>query len=102
VLHDLRLGVGISLIGSGGVSDDGGIELFAKFAAKFGDAALGVFGEFLRGGSILNGIDRFAGVIFEVAENALQFLFHLADFDLLLFLAFGGEMKFLTLDFLLA
>ena len=71
MLHDLRLGVRISLVGSGGVGDDGGIELFAKFAAQFGDAALGVFRELLSGGAILNGVDGFAGVIFEVAQNAL-------------------------------
>jgi hypothetical protein len=44
VLHQLRLGMGIALIGSGGVRDYGGVELLAEFAAEFGDAALGVFG----------------------------------------------------------
>ena len=94
VLDQLRLGVRIALVGAGGVGDDGGIELLAEFAAQLGDAAFGVFGKLLRGGAILNGIDRFAGVIFEIAQQALELLFHLADFGLLVFLAFRGELRF--------
>ena len=43
VLHQAGLGVGVSAIGAGRVRDYRGIELLAKFAAHFGDAAFGVF-----------------------------------------------------------
>jgi hypothetical protein len=43
VLHQLGLGMGIALIGAGGVRDYGRVELLAEFAAKFGDAAFGIF-----------------------------------------------------------
>ena len=84
VLYDLRLGVGVVFVGAGGVRDQGGVELFAEFAAQFGDAAFGFFGKFLGGGAILDFVDCFARVIFEVAQQAFQLLFHFADFGLLL------------------
>src|ERR1700674_2246908 len=43
VLHQARLGVRVSAIGAGSVRYYGGIELLAKFAAHFSDAAFGVF-----------------------------------------------------------
>src|ERR1700675_2481033 len=43
VLHQAGLGVWVSAIGAGRVRYYGGIELLAKFAAHFGDAAFGVF-----------------------------------------------------------
>ncbi len=43
VLHQAGLGVGVSAIGAGRVRYYRGIELLAKFAAHFGDAALGIF-----------------------------------------------------------
>jgi hypothetical protein len=46
VFDDLRLGVGIVLVGSGGVGDDGGIELLAEFAAQFGDLLSASFESF--------------------------------------------------------
>ncbi len=42
----------------------------------------------LGGGAILHGVDGFARVIFEIAQQGFELLFHLADFGLLLFLAF--------------
>ncbi len=75
----------------------GGIELLAKLAAQLGDAALRVFRELLRGHAILHGVDRFAGVIFEIAQQAVEFFLHLADFGLLLLSALGGEMGLLAL-----
>ena len=43
VLHQAGLGVGVAAIGAGRVRYYRGIELLAKFAAHFGDAALGFF-----------------------------------------------------------
>ena len=43
VLDQAGLGVGVSAVGSGGVGHDRRIELLAKLAAHFGDAAFGVF-----------------------------------------------------------
>ena len=43
MLHQAGLGVRVAAIGAGRVRDHGGIELLAKFAAHFGDAAFGVF-----------------------------------------------------------
>ena len=91
VLHQLRLRVGIALVGAGGVRYYRGIELLAKFAAQFGDAALGVFGELLGGGAVLHGVDGFAGVIFEVAKHGFQLLFHFVEFGLLVFAAFAAR-----------
>src|SRR4029077_5853686 len=44
VLDKARLSVRVSAIGAGRVCYYRGIELLAKFAAHFGDAAFGVFG----------------------------------------------------------
>jgi hypothetical protein len=44
MLHQLRLRVGIALIGAGGVRDYGGVELLTKIPAELGDAAFGVLG----------------------------------------------------------
>ena len=52
--HHLRLGMGITLVGAGGVGHHGRIKLLAKFAAQLGDASFGVFGQLLRDGPILN------------------------------------------------
>src|SRR5437899_12407663 len=85
VLDDLRLGVRIALIRASRVRYDRRVELFAKFAAQLGNAALGVFRKLLCSRAILDGVDCFAGVILEVAQHALEFLLHLAHFGLLVF-----------------
>src|SRR5579864_8639158 len=89
VLDDLRLGVWIALVRASRVRYDRRVELFAKFAAQLGNAALGVFGKLLGCRAILDGVDRLASVILEIAQNALEFLFHLAHFGLLVFASFG-------------
>ena len=68
MFDDLRLGVGVALIGSGGVGYHCSVELLAEFAAEFGDAAVGFFGKLLGGDAVLYGAYCFAGVIFKVAE----------------------------------
>src|SRR5437879_7077895 len=85
VLDDLRLGMRIALIRASRVRYDRRVELFAKFAAQLGNAALGVFRKLLCSRAILDGVDCFAGVILEVAQHALEFLLHLAHFGLLVF-----------------
>src|SRR5579863_5690361 len=102
VFHQLGLGVRVALVGSGRVRDYGGVELLAEFAAQFGDAALGVFGKLLGGGAILDGVDGFAGVVFEVAQKSFELLLHFANFGLLLFFSFHREVGFLALQILLA
>ena len=84
--------MGIVAVGAGRVGNDGRMELLAEFTAQFGDATLGVFGKLLRGGAVLHGIDGFAGVVLEVAEESFEFLLHLADLGLLLFASFGGHL----------
>jgi hypothetical protein len=39
-------------------------------------------------------------VVFEIAEEAFEFLLHLADFDLLFFASFGGEVRLLFFELL--
>ena len=68
VLDQLRLGVRIALIGASGMRDDGGIELLAEFAPKFGNAPFRVLGKFLCRRAVLNRGDGFSRVIFEVAQ----------------------------------
>ena len=99
MLDELRLGVGVSVIGTSRVGDDGGVELLAEFAAHFRDAALGVFRELLRGGAVLDCIDSLARVIFEVFEEAVELLLHLANLELLFAFALGGELRFLFFQF---
>ena len=41
-------------------------------------------------------------MVFEVAEQSFEFLFHLANFGLLFFAALGGEVRFLAIEFLFA
>ena len=52
---DVGAGVFVTLVGSGGVGDDGLIELLAELTAGLGDAALGFLAELLGGGAILHG-----------------------------------------------
>src|SRR5579863_6092828 len=102
MFYNLRLSVWIALIGSCGMRDDRSIELLPEFAAKLGDAALGVFGKLLRGSSILNGVDGLAGVILKIAEHAVELLLHVADFGLLFLFSFGSQALLFPLDILLA
>ena len=59
------------------------------------------FENFLRGRAILDGGDRLARVILEVAENTLELFLHVANLGLLLFLAFIGQVRLLARQFLL-
>src|SRR5437868_9931093 len=68
VFHERRLGVWIAAVRARGVGYHGRVELVAEFAAQVRDAALGVFGEFLRGRAVLDGVNGFARVILEVTE----------------------------------
>src|SRR2546422_9879600 len=43
MLYHSRLSVGIALIGTRAVRDNGGIELLTKIAAELGDAPFGIF-----------------------------------------------------------
>src|SRR5579863_4771895 len=102
MFYDLRLRVWIALIGSGGVGNDGSIELLTEFAAQLGDAALGVFGKLLRSSSILNGTDGLAGMILKIAKHAVELLLHVPDFRLLFLFSFGSQALFFPLDILFA
>src|SRR5258707_1739810 len=95
----LGLCVRVAWVGAGRMSDDRGIELLPKFATQFRNTALGIFRKFLGSGTILNGIDRFASVIFEVAQHALQLFLHFFDFGLLFLLAFGGKARLVAFEF---
>jgi hypothetical protein len=63
----------IAFVGSCRVCYDGLVELFAEFAAGFCDPAFGFFAKFEGGGSVLNGSDGFAGVVFEIAQERFEF-----------------------------
>ena len=103
VLDDLRLRVRIALIRAGRVRHDRGVKLLAKFAAQLGNAALGVFGELLCGGAILNGVDRFARVILEVACRTLSSFFSISrTLACWSFFPSAARRRFLALQFLLA
>ena len=101
MLYHSRLSVGIALIGTRAVRDDGGVELLAKIAAQLGNAAFGVFRELLRRCPLLDSIDRLARMILKIAEQALQLLFHFFDFGLLVLSTLGGESRPLAFNFLL-
>ena len=62
-------GVRVVAISSGGVRHNRLVELLAKFAARLGNAALGLAAQLERFGAILNGVDRFARMILEVAQT---------------------------------
>ncbi len=93
---------GSSLVGAGGVGDDGLIELLAEFAAGLGDAALGLLAKLRGGGAILHGGDGLAGVVLEIAHEGVQLLLQVADFIALLLEAFGFEATALAGYLLLA
>ena len=92
----------VALVGAGRVGDNGRIELLAELPAQFRNSSFRVFGKLLRGGAVLHGTYCFARVILKIAQQAFQLLFHLADFDLLLFAPFRGKVCSLPLQFLLA
>ncbi len=71
---DVRAGVFVTAVGSGGVGDDGLIELLAELAAGLGDAALGFLAELLGGGAVLHGGDGLAGMVLEVAHQRVELL----------------------------
>ena len=96
VLDQLRRGVGIVAVGAAGVGNDRGVELLAEFSAQFGDSPLRLFRDFLRGGAVLNGVDRLPRVILEVAQQAFQLLLHLLYFGLLVSFALGDRRRDLS------
>ena len=69
MFEKVRLGVGIADVGTGAVGDDGLVEALLKLAAETEDAALGLFGELLLRGAVLDGADGFAHLEFEVLEH---------------------------------
>ena len=81
---------------------DRGIELLAEFAAHLGDAALRVFGELQRLRPVLHRVHRLARLVFEVAQQAIDLLFQLAEFFALLFFALLFEMVALARQLLLS
>jgi len=100
VLHQLRLGVGVAAVSSADVRDYGEIELLAESRRNWQCGAPASLEKLLRSSAILNGVDGFAGVIFEVAQEAFQLLLHLATLVCCSFFSFGGDLKFFVLDFL--
>ena len=78
MLENVRLGVGVALIGAGAVGDDGLVEALLKLAAQAQDAALGLLRQLLLGGAILDGADRLAHLEFEVLEQRGQLGFEVA------------------------
>ena len=71
----MRLGVGVSLIGSGAVGYDGLVEAFLELAAQARHAALGFFRELLLRRAVLDCAHRLAHLEFEVFEQRGQFYF---------------------------
>src|SRR5271166_5836581 len=102
VLNHMLLGVRIARVGTGSVRYDGGIELFAKFTAQLGDAALGVLRKLECLCAVLHRADRLARAVLEIAQQAFQLLLHLAHFVALFLTPLGGEMVALASHFLLA
>ena len=92
----------VAAVGSGGVGDDGLIELLAEFAASLGDAALGFLAELLGGGAVLHGGDGLAGVVLEVAQERVELLLQITNLFALLFEALGFEAAALAGNLLLA
>ena len=90
-LEEVRLGVGVAVVGAGAVGDDGLVEAFLKFAAEAVDAAFGFFGELLLRGAVFDGADVLAHLEFEFLEQGGEFGFEfagaVAEFDV----AFAGE-----------
>lgn len=84
---DVGRGVGVGAIGPGSGGDDGLIELLAEFVARAGDAAVGIFGEFLLGGAIGEFAKIFADARFEIFDECVEFGLKLADFLALLVFA---------------
>ena len=99
VANEVGLGVRIAAIGAGMAGDDGGVELFAELAAQAGDAAFGFLGELLLGGAIVDDADGFAGLVFKVFDQRLEFLLHLADLGAPFLEAFRLEAVFLASHF---
>src|SRR3981081_1645094 len=82
------------------MGDQGRIELLLEFPPQLGDTPLRLLGKLLRRRPVLSGGDGFAGMVLKIAQNALQLFLHLANLGLLLFPAFGGEIRLLAFELL--
>jgi hypothetical protein len=91
VLEQMRLRVGVALIGAGAVGDDGLVEALLKLAAQARHAAFGFFRELLLRGAVLDGADGLAHLELEVLEQRGQLGFQLARPVAQLHIAFAGQ-----------
>ncbi len=98
VADDMRLGVGVALIGSAAMRDDGLVEAFLKLAAQADHAALRFFRELLLGGAVFNGAHVFAHLELEILEQGGQLGFKLAGAGAQLGVAFAGEAGTLLIE----
>ncbi len=87
----MGLGGGIVLVGAGGVGDDGGVELLGELAAERGHAAVGVAGDLLREGFVVDGFDGLAELVGEVFDEGVELGFELFGAGFLFDAAFDFE-----------
>ena len=102
MLYHLRLRIGITPVGPGGMRHHGGIELLAEFPPQLGNTPLGIFRQLLRCRPVLDGVDHLPRLILEIPQQGFEFFLHLFDLRLLLFPSLGGEVRLFAFQFLLA
>ena len=102
---DVGLGGRIIFVGASRVGDDGGVELFGKFAAERRHAAVGVAGDLLREGFVVDRFDGLAKLVGEVFDEGVELGFEFFCAGLLLDAAFdfktslfAGELPFALLQ----
>ncbi len=90
-LGDVRLGVGVLLVGAGGMGNDGGVELAGELAAKGGDATSESRAIFLASALVVDGFDGLAKLVGEIFDERVEFAFELFGASLLFGTAFDFE-----------
>ncbi len=98
----MRLGGGIIFVGTGGVGEDGGVELRGELAAEGGHAELGVACDFFSDGFVVDGFDGLAELVGEVFEEGVELGFELFGASFLLGAAFEVELDAGAGEFALA
>ena len=94
--NHMRLRVHIALVRACVLRYDRGIEALGELPPQSRDAPLGVLGKLLLRRAVVDGPDRLPCLVFEVLQQRLQFLLHLADLGAPLLHAFGFEPRALT------